>query len=185
MHTAISMLTIILQQLTHQFPTDPLPFGVTLEYKHSSIFYSGEHVEKMVDLGKFVYGDKDALQAVYTVLMDLPLGTNMSHPRGLIRSLEEPELKDGRYWKVKLPMGLRKKPSNLDSLRQFLRDILHGLDALHQKGIVHRDIRHPNILKVRPPSLVAACCKGSYGDVAFVSSIATGNLAMCWSSNEW
>ena len=146
------MLTIILQQLKHQFPNDTLPFGVMLKYKHSSIYYSGEHVEKYVDLWYFAYSDKETLLAVYGTLFYMFQSGNTNHPRGLLRPLEA-VMKNKRYWKVKLPMGLHEKPGDLDSLREFLRDVLQGLDALHQMGIVHRDVRHPNILKVRPPFL--------------------------------
>lgn len=150
MHASISVLTIILQQAKHQLPRHRLPFGITQCYPHSFIYYQGEHVEKTVDLQTFPFADHDTLVEVYTVLLALPYGA-MLHPRGLIRPLGMPECKDDRRWKVKLPMGLVLPLDNQDSLRCLVVDILHGLSTLHKHGIVHRDVRHPNILKVRVP----------------------------------
>ncbi|CAL8468217.1 g7756 [Coccomyxa elongata] len=143
MHMSISVLIIILQQTKHQFPSDRLPFGIMQTYKYSSIYYEGTYVEKTVDLSTYPFGDQATLEKVYGVLLSLPLGA-----RGLIRPLREPVFKDGKWWKVKLPMGMVQPPHDLASLRCLVTDILHGLDALHQRGIVHRDVRHPNILKV-------------------------------------
>ncbi|BDA43800.1 probable calcium/calmodulin-dependent protein kinase type 1D at C-terminar half [Coccomyxa sp. Obi] len=145
MHASISVLIIILQQAKHQFPSHRLPFGIRQRYPHSVIYYPGTHVEKTVDLQNFPFADRDALVDVYTVLLALPCGA-MPHPRGLIRPLGMPECKYDRWWKVKLPMGLVLPPKNQDILRCLVADILHGLSTLHRHGIVHRDVRHPNIL---------------------------------------
>lgn len=165
MHTSIYVLIIILQQAKHQFPSNCLPFGITEKYKHSLIYYQGEYVEKTVDLRTYPFADHDTLMEVYTVLLGLPSGA-LSHPHGLIRPLGMPELKDGRWWKVKLPMGLNQPPSDLPSLRCFLMDILHGLDAPSPERNCASRCPPSKYIEGETLLLVAACCKGSYGNAS-------------------
>jgi serine/threonine protein kinase len=45
------------------------------------------------------------------------------------------------------PVCLEQLPSTLEELRAALRCVLTALGALHQRGLVHRDVRWPNLLK--------------------------------------
>ena len=121
MHHSTYVLTIVLQQMHHQLPKEPLPLGTRQEYAHSVIYYHGDCIEKQVDFRSFEAGDSSTLLRVYEELLQLPNGANISHPVGLIRPLGMPTFVRDR-WKVEVPLGWPRKPCDLDSLRQLVKD---------------------------------------------------------------
>ena len=141
------MLTIILQQVRHQLPAAPLPLGLQQRFNHSVIMFHANRAVKEVDWGTFENADQQVLTTVYTVLLQLSNGPGMDHPRGLIKPLAMPKLTARGKWRVNMPLGSRSAPTSLMLLRRLVADVLHGLSLLHDRGIVHRDVRRPNILQ--------------------------------------
>ncbi|KAK9803942.1 hypothetical protein WJX72_006724 [[Myrmecia] bisecta] len=72
LHTAIRVLTIVLQQTRHQLPANPLPLNTTMGYRHSTITYWADHVVKLVNWAAFENADGPTLTKVYQVLLQLP-----------------------------------------------------------------------------------------------------------------
>ena len=81
--------------------------------------------------------------------MSLPLGAGIEHPHGVLKPERLPQLERGR-WHVRMPLASHSRPRSEEELRRLVADVLHGLASLHDLGIVHRDVRPPNILQVIP-----------------------------------
>ncbi len=86
---------------------------------------------------------------VYQGIMSLPPGAGMEHPHGVLKPERLPQLELGR-WHVRMPLASHRGPTSEEELRRLVVDVLHGLASLHDLAIVHRDVRPPNILRVRP-----------------------------------
>lgn len=71
------------------------------------------------------------------------------HPHGVLKPQRLPQLDRGS-WHVSMPLASHSRPTSEEDLRQLVVDVLHGLASLHDLGIVHRDVRPPNILQVIP-----------------------------------
>lgn len=126
-----------------------MPLGLTLRTPHSCITYHGNFVVKEVTWAAFVNNDKDGLQHVYEVILSLPCGRGLTHPRGLSRPLQMPRMRKAKgTWVVMVPLGLACRALTLPTLRRLVADVLSGLCQLHAHGIVHRDVRLPNIVEV-------------------------------------
>ena len=150
MHCALRVLVIVLQQRAHQLPVAPVPLGVTVRRGNTSITYYADHISKVVEWDNFANRDEQSLLEVYRVLRLLPNGVGLQHPRGLLRPLARAHLSHGR-WRVQFPLATpHRPPANLQRLRLLVADVLHGLRALHEHNIVHRDVRFPNVLEVSP-----------------------------------
>ena len=94
-----------------------------------------------------------AMMQVYQCIMSLPLGAGLMHPQGLLKPMRLPQLDRGR-WHVRMPLASHSRPRSEEDLRRLVVDVLHGLVSLHGQGIVHRDVRAPNILQVTPMLVV-------------------------------
>lgn len=94
-----------------------------------------------------------AMMQVYQRIMHLPLGAELMHPQGLLKPMRPPQL-DGGRWHVRMPLASHSPPRSEEDLRRLVGDVLHGLASLHGLGIVHRDVRAPNILQVAPKLVV-------------------------------
>lgn len=138
----------MLQQREHQLPAAPTPLGMTCRVGNTSITYDHDCITKVVRWQGFANDDEQLLQHVYDVLWHLPNGAGLQHPRGLLKPIAPPRLSDGR-WRAEFPLCTACNPVTLPRLRMMVADVLHGLQALHQHNIVHRDVRPPNILEVR------------------------------------
>jgi serine/threonine protein kinase len=55
---------------------------------------------------------------------------------------------------VEMPLCALANPRTESALKDLVADVLHGLDALHARGVVHRDVRLPNILQIPNESQV-------------------------------
>ncbi|CAL8462525.1 g2058 [Coccomyxa elongata] len=165
MHTTIRALTIVLQQSHHQLPANPLPLYLTVRHFHSRISYREDHVLKVVPWGAFPNADLATLTLVYDVLLSIPHGAHLQHPRGLITPLRPPKLGADKMWRVKMPLGLplgkATLPMSLPRLRCLVADVLCGLAELHARDIVHRDVRKQNILEM---------CGGAFGLIDYEHS---------------
>ena len=150
----------MLQQREHQLPAMPMPLGITRRHGNTSITYQANYITKVVRWDGFVNADEQLLQRVYDVLWHLPNGSRLPHPRGLLKPRAPPILTNGR-WRVEFPLCRTRKPATLPRLRLLVTDVLHGLRALHQHDIVHRDVRLPNIVEVR--LLLETVCLSSAG----------------------
>lgn len=150
----------MLQQREHQLPAEPMPLGITRRVGNTSITYQADHITKVVQWHGFANADEQLLQRVYDVLWHLPNGPRLQHPRGLLKPIAPPIFTNGR-WRVEFPLCSARTPATLPRLRLMVTDVLHGLRALHQHNIVHRDVRLPNILEVR--LLLETACLSSAG----------------------
>lgn len=136
----------------------------------------------------------------------------LSHPGNVkfaTRVVLGKQLKNGMHILEIRPVGFPEAPQSLEELRVALRCVLTALAELHQRGIVHRDVRWPNILKYRdgwilsdfemadfvgsvlPPGAIASAhlppelqsdsgaCYGSEGDIFCV-----GKLVEDWRGAE-
>jgi serine/threonine protein kinase len=84
---------------------------------------------------------------VYEHIMALANEPGLGRPRGILKPLEMPTMSIDS-WRVRMPLGTRDRPRTEEALKCLVADVLHGLAALHDVGLVHRDVRPPNILQV-------------------------------------
>ena len=99
MHTAIRALTVVLQQWHNQLPVISLPLNVIKQQSHSRISYCADHVLKMVDWATFQNVDLPSLTLMYDMLLAIPCGAHLQHPRGLIGPVSQPKLGDDGIWR--------------------------------------------------------------------------------------
>jgi serine/threonine protein kinase len=84
---------------------------------------------------------------VYKRIMALPKGAGLDRPRGILSPRKMPEMQGG-CWCVEIPLAKRAFPDTEAALKSLVADVLHGLNALHAAGCVHRNVQASNILQV-------------------------------------
>ena len=124
-----------------------------------------------------------AMVQVYQCIMSLPLGAGLTHPQGVLKPMDMPQLDCGS-WHVRMPLASHNWPRSEEDLPRLLVDVLHGLASLHAQGIGHRNVRAPNILQVTPKLAVpmsTSYCSAALQSPCCAAESATERLTDLWS----
>lgn len=145
-HTALAALSVVLRQYSHQTPVESLHLYMTKQHNSATVTYSTTYMEEVVEWASFANADEAGLMQVYQCIMSLPLGAGLTHPQGVLKPMDMPQLDCGS-WHVRMPLASHNWPRSEEDLPRLLVDVLHGLASLHAQGIGHRNVRAPNILQ--------------------------------------
>lgn len=131
-------ITRMLVAMQRSFPDgNAISLGSEITSRGSRVFILSDHVIKKTTL----FTGREVLAHIYE-LLEASRGVE-----GLIRSYSKPKSSQREFTVDLEPVGVcGQRPMNLIEVKQAGRRILQALVFLHEKNIVHRDLRPDNVM---------------------------------------
>ena len=109
------------------------------------------------------FSTKEDLRSLYDLIRE-------GNPRHIINIEKEPKFGRSRIHLYLKPVGFPVNPREVNVLRGAAYDILKGLEWLHDRGFVHRDLRWANVIMTRNGRVVIIDLEhsGKEGEVEYV-----------------